>query len=257
MENKISIFGCGWLGEPLASTLIQKEFSIKGSTTSEKKLALLNSKGIETYLIQLENLTTSIETFLSSEILIVNIPSKNVDGFNKLISFIEKSNIQKVIFISSTSVYDNSNEIITEKTPVKNCELVEIEQLFQLNTHFETTVIRFAGLLGYNRKPGNFFKNGRSIPNPEGVVNMIHQDDCIAIIEQIVLQNCWGEVFNACADTHPNRREFYTKSFHDIGLKLPVFNENDLHEIKLISNQKLKDILNYTFKYSDLMKLPV
>lgn len=257
MDNKISIFGCGWLGEPLAYDLIQKGFLIKGSTTSETKMELLNSKGIETYLIQLENLTNSIETFLSSDVLIVNIPSKNVDGFKKFISIIEKSNIQKVIFISSTSVYDNSEEIITEKTPVIACDLIEIEKLFQCNSNFETTVIRFAGLLGYNRKPGNFFKNGRSIPNPEGVVNMIHQDDCIAIIEQIVLQNCWGEVFNACADTHPKRRTFYTKSFNNIGLEPPIFNENDLHEIKLISNQKLKDMLNYSFIYPDLLNLPL
>jgi len=257
MKNEISIFGCGWLGEPLACSLIQKGFSIKGSTTSETKMTLLNSKGISSYLIQLEKLKPAIDAFLTSEILVVNIPSKNVEGFKNLISFIEKSTIQKVIFISSTSVYANSDEIITEKTPVIACDLVEIEKLFQCNSNFETTLIRFAGLLGYNRKPGNFFKNGKSIPNPEGVVNMIHQDDCIAIIEQIVIQNCWGEVFNACTDTHPKRRAFYTKSFTDVGLNSPVFNENDSKEIKLISNHKLKELLSYSFKYPDLMNLPL
>ena len=64
--------------------------------------------------------------------------------------------------------------------------MVEIEKLFQCNSNFKTTLIRFAGLLGYNRKPGNFFKNGKSIPNPEGVVNMIHQDDCVLIISKII-----------------------------------------------------------------------
>ena len=131
MKNEISIFGCGWLGEPLAYSLNQKGFSIKGSTTSETKMTLLNSKGISTYLIQLEKLTPAIDAFLTSEILVVNIPSKNVEGFKNLISYIEKSTIQKIIFISSTSVYANSEEIITEKTPVIRCDLVEIELDFE------------------------------------------------------------------------------------------------------------------------------
>ena len=55
--------------------------------------------------------------------------------------------------------------------------LLEIENLFLNNFHFKTTIIRFAGLFGYNRKPGNFFKDGKIIPDPKGFVNMIHQDD--------------------------------------------------------------------------------
>ena len=185
----------------------------------------------------------SVVSFLTSDILVVNIPSKNIAGFKNLVSYIEKSSIQKVIFISSTSVYDNSEQIITEKSQVKESALVEIEQLFQLNSSFETTIIRFSGLLGYSRKPRNFFKNGRKIPNPEGFVNMIHQDDCVSIIEQIIIQNCWNEVFNACADTHPTRRGFYNKSFLDIRLNQPFFNENDSKENKIVSNKKLKKIL--------------
>jgi nucleoside-diphosphate-sugar epimerase len=50
----ISILGCGWLGIPLAETLIQKGFSIKGSTTSANKLSVLQNKGIEPFAISLE-----------------------------------------------------------------------------------------------------------------------------------------------------------------------------------------------------------
>lgn len=253
----VSILGCGWLGEPLACSLIENGFTVKGTTTTINKLQQLKSKEIIPFLLNLEAISSTIESFLDAEILIVNIPSKNVEGFKTLIPFIEKSTIKKVIFISSTSVYEKSDEIITEKSTVKKCPLIEIEDLFRLNPSFETTIIRFAGLLGYNRKPGNFFKNGKTIPNPKGVVNMIHQDDCISLIEQIIAKNCWGEVFNACADTHPNRRTFYIKYFTEIGRDTPVFNENDELQLKTISNQKIKEVLDFDFKYSDLMKLPI
>lgn len=256
MKKNISVFGCGWLGEPLAISLIQKGFLVNGSTTSTSKLVTLASKGIHPFLLSLENITPEIESFLTADVLVVNIPSKNIDGFKNLISFIEKSPIQKVVFISSTSVYGNSTEIITEESTVKECPLIEIEQLFQRNPHFETTVIRFAGLFGFNRKPGNFFKNGRKIPNPSGFVNMIHQTDCISIIEQIIIQNHWNDVFNACADTHPSRRDFYNKAFSAIGLNDPIFNETDPSAIKIVSNKKLKKVLNFEFKFPDLLHLP-
>lgn len=256
MNKTVSIFGCGWLGTPLANSLVNNNFLVKGTTTSEAKIEKLKSKNIEPYIIRLEQIPNDILDFLDSEMLIVNIPSKNIEGFKNLISFIEKSSIKKVLFVSSTSVFESAEEIITEETILKDCPLKDIEQLFQSNNNFQTTILRFAGLLGYQRKPGNWFKNGKIIPNPEGVVNMIHQDDCIEIIKQIILQNCWNNTLNACADTHPKRRDFYTKSFFEIGRTTPVFNEKDEKSIKIIGNKKVKEILNFKFKYPDLLNLP-
>ena len=52
MKN-ISILGCGWLGEPLAISLLEAGYSVKGSTTTESKLATLEASQIEAYLIDI------------------------------------------------------------------------------------------------------------------------------------------------------------------------------------------------------------
>lgn len=49
----ISILGCGWLGLPLAKSLLEKGFSVKGSTTSIKKIALLEKFGIHPHIVTL------------------------------------------------------------------------------------------------------------------------------------------------------------------------------------------------------------
>jgi len=252
MKQKISILGCGWLGMPLASSLFKIGFTLKGSTTSNNKFKELNSNGIKPYLITLNNLESSAD-FFDSEILIIAIPSKNIDDFKKLILKVKQSTIKKVIFISSTSVYENLNQIVTEKTQTKNTPLATIEQLFIKNNDFKTTIIRFGGLFGYTRKPGNFISLGKKIENPEGYVNLIHRDDCIKIIEEIIIKDIWGEIFNACADSHPKRKDFYTKEIFKLNQKSPVINTNSLNSYKIISVKKLKSILNYEFKYSDLM----
>ncbi len=254
MKSAISILGCGWLGKPLAIHFLAQGYPINGSTTAKNKLVALSSVGITPFLLQMESLNPSITEFLETEILIVNIPSKNIKSFQNLIVEIEKSSIKKVLFVSSTSIYEQSTEIITEKSAVNNSSLVQIETLFSLNSHFSTSIIRFSGLMGYNRHPGRFFAPGRHIINPDGVVNMIHRDDCIAIIDRIITMDIWNETFNACADLHPSRREFYSKAALEIGFKVPEFIQTSSSDLKLISNQKLKSLLNYEFKYPNLLK---
>lgn len=253
--SKISILGCGWLGFPLAQSLIQYGFSVLGSTTSASKINIFNECGIEPFLVDIENPNQTIFDFLQAKILIITAPPKGIITYENLILQIQKSPIKKVIFISSTSVYDSAEKPITEEFPLKESTLSKAENLFRNNQNFSTTIIRFAGLIGYNRNPNNFFKNGKKIDNPNGVVNMIHLDDCIRIIETIINQNIWNETFNACADSHPTRKDFYTHAFECFGKNLPEFVESSNTEFKLISNQKLKTILNFEFQYPDLLQL--
>ena len=169
-RKKIAILGCGWLGLPLAKSLLSKGYEIKGSTTSESKLDVLKNAGISTFQIQLEEhqIIGTIEDFLKeTNVLVIDIPpglrrefstSLEMTFVNKvktLIPFIEKSGIQKVVFVSSTSVYGDGFQIveITEETqPNPDTEsgkqLVIAETILQSNSYFKTTVIRFGGLLG-------------------------------------------------------------------------------------------------------------
>lgn len=254
-NKNISILGCGWLGLPLAIHLIKKGYTLAGSTTSPSKLAQLESHNIQPYLIDINNLDAQLSDFLSCHTLIVAITSKNVEAVKELIQHMEQSPVQNVLFVSSTSVYPNTNGVVTEETTTIASPLTAIEQLFTINTNFKTTVLRFGGLFGYDRKPGNFFKSDKPIDNPEGYINFIHRDDCIGIIEEIIQQNAWNEILNACADEHPTRRAFYTREFQKVGKSNPVFNEFAQNQYKIIDSQKMKSLLNYEFKYGELMKV--
>ena len=174
-RKKIAILGCGWLGLSLAKSLLSKGYKVKGSTTSESKLDVLKNAGISTFQIQLEEhqIIGNITDFLKeTDVLVIDIPpglrrefstSLEMTFVNKvktLIPFIEKSGIQKVVFVSSTSVYGDGFQIveITEETqPNPDTEsgkqLVIAETILQSNSYFKTTVIRFGGLLGDDRHP--------------------------------------------------------------------------------------------------------
>jgi len=231
--------------------------SVKASTTSENRLSKLKSIKVEPFIIDIGRLPGKIQTFLQANVLIINIPSKDIEGFSNLLKEIEKSAIEKVLFVSSTSVYENKNKTFSESDGEESIlsPLLIIENLFRNSGKFKTTIVRFGGLIGYSRNPGRFFSQGKLVHNPDSHVNLIHRDDCIGIISQIVAQEAWDQVFNCCADTHPTKREFYTKAAKSIGVPAPEFVNSDTEPFKIISNQKVKQILNYAFLHPDLMKI--
>lgn len=261
--TQISILGCGWLGLPLAKALVQKRFYVKGSTTSVEKISTLQSVGIEPFIIHLEEekISESITDFLAdSQILIIDIPPKLRGGSNEnfvskiatLLPFIEKSTIEKVLFVSSTSVYGENNELVTEDTLLNpdsegGRQLAIVEKLLQKNTHFETTILRFGGLIGEDRNPVRFLSGRENIENPDAPINLIHQDDCIGIMEKIIALNSWKETYNAVAPFHPTRKEYYSQKAADLNLALPKFAVLNTFVGKTILSEKILHSLQYSF----------
>jgi nucleoside-diphosphate-sugar epimerase len=273
MGIKISILGCGWLGLPLAKSLLSKGYEVKGSTTSESKLEVLKNAGILPFQIQLEThqIIGTIEDFLNeTNVLIIDIPPglrseissleemTFVNKIKTLIPFIEKSGIQNVIFVSSTSVYGDSFpflEITEETKPNPDTEsgkqLFVSENLLQNNIYFKTTIIRFGGLLGDERHPITFLAGKTNVENPDAPVNLIQREDCIGIIEKILNQveyDNWGETFNAVAPQHPTRKAYYQKKAELFNLPLPTFAEHSESKGKMISSKKVETILGYSFQ---------
>lgn len=267
--------GCGWLGFPLAKALITNGFSVKGSTTSESKLSILKSSGINPFLVTLDSKSISgnIEGFLDeSETLIIDIPpqlrAKNSDSstgnekvfvekIKTLISYIEKSTIEHVLFVSSTSVYGEANGTITEETiPKPNTEsgkqLLQAEMLLQKNPNFKTTILRFGGLIGEDRNPAKFLAGKINLENPETPINFIHQEDCIGIILKIMVSNSWNEIFNGVSPFHPTREAYYSQKIVDLALALPQFDHSKPSAQKLILGDKVETILGYAFIKNNL-----
>ena len=277
-KMKISILGCGWLGFPLAKKLIESGYEVKGSTTSESKLEVLQSHKIKPFLIALsENkIIGNLSEFLNdSEILIIDIPpglrkipetsvgKSFVNKIKTLLPFIENSTIEKVIFISSTSVYGDSVSIpiVTEESDLhpdteSGKQLVEVENLFRNNKNFETTIIRFGGLIGEDRNAIKMLAGKTNVANPEAPINLIHQVDCIGIICEILKpiqhDKVWNETFNAVASNHPTRKTYYTQKAITLNLPKPEFAENETSIGKIVSSEKLEKVLGYTFRNLEL-----
>ncbi|TRX72295.1 NAD(P)H-binding protein [Carboxylicivirga sp. M1479] len=261
MKKSISILGCGWFGMPLAVFLREKGWHVNGSTTSEEKLIQLEQDGIKPYLINIAEDDGFDTDFFNAKVILVNVPPsklmRNVNNYKPLIKSIERAKVEKVIFISSTSVYKAKDSEVTEDAteliPDGENALLDIERAFQ-NASFQTVVIRFGGLVGGARYPGRFFKGDKPVNESQQSINLIHLEDCIQMVDRVLELECYPQVLNGVADTHPTKEAFYSLAAELNGTELPTFIKG-VEPSKLISNQKAKTLLGIDFIHADLMDM--
>lgn len=260
----ISILGCGWLGTAFGEHMHNGKAIVFGSTTSHAKRDALQSVGIQPVIMCFapEFKGDDQGDFFNADVIVISLPPQRKSGrsdffleqMNAVIKQIKTGAVRKILFISSTSVYPSPNTIVTEEDADPDAYLVTAENLFRENFN-HTTVLRFGGLIGPDRHPGRFFAGKMDVAGGDCPVNLIHQQDCVRIMDLIIQQEVWGEVFNACATFHPTKKAFYTAMSGRLNLPLPVFRDDDPAPFKIVSSQKLKQHLNYTFKYDDPMAM--
>ena len=228
MNIHIGVLGCGWLGLPLAIHLKTLGYTVSGTTTSKEKLSLLEDKGIDPYIITIsdQQIEGPINTFLATvSILIINIPpglrgkgpkESYYEKIKLLHAAINKSTVQKIIFISSTSVYGDVEGNVTEKTIPKpnkpsGIQLLQCENLFRNDPSLNTTIIRFGGLIGADRHPIYQLSGRKNLEGGNAPINLIHQNDCIGIITALIENDYWNTTLNAVYPDHPTKESYYTK----------------------------------------------
>lgn len=264
MNKKISIAGLGWLGKSFANTLKLYGYMVKGTVTDPEKANALTTTGIPTYpvVISEEGTTGMVDSFLAeTDILVIMIPPglRRNTGANyalKMAQFldeIENRDIQKVILISSTSVYADHQGQVTEKNapmPDTNAgkQLYEVEQLFFNSSAFKTAIVRFGGLYGGSRNPVKFLAGRKDLSNGEAPINLIHREDCIGILLEIIKQDAFGHIYNAVHPSHPSKEVYYTQKAREMGLEPPNYQQETQSTFKQIDSSEIQKVLSYKFR---------
>ena len=246
--------------------LLQEGISVKGSTTSADKLSVLRNEGIEAFQIRVaaEGIEGDLKGFLASaDVLIVGFPpglrkDPKMDFSGAVAGLAEgigASGVKKVIFVSSISVYEETESftIYTEDaepnaTSASGREIISAEKILLENPLFDTTVIRFGGLIGAGRHPVKYLAGRSGLANPLGPVNLIHLDDCLRVIKKLLENDIFGTVYNVVFPLNPPREKYYTQKAREAGLEIPQFDHSKPSIGKIISTSKVMRQLGVEFK---------
>lgn len=258
MKNKtFGVVGCGWLGMPMAKKWVEDNKVVHGTTTTEEKLKTIVDNGVQAHLLTTTNIEKNKHWLQKLDVLLLCIPPSRLkekygDFMLEIVKQLQSQG--KIIFISSTSVYANNNQTATEEDQLggksRNAPyVIDAEKKLSTFAKDRLTVLRMSGLVGKCRHPVKYMQ-GREVSGGEEPVNLIHLEDCMGIIDHVIIHSIWGEIFNASAPKHPLKKDYYKFSAHQLNLEPPVFNGVP-KKFKIIDSSKLTRQFNYSFKYLD------
>lgn len=261
VSRTISILGCGWLGSPLAESLVKGGYQVKGSTTHADKVLLLREKGIVPYVINLlENPDWS--DFLDTDSLVVLVPPRSrtqvpgiyLSQMQQLAGMIALyPRIKQLLYTSSTSVYPDrlglaKEENVSLPEQSAHAELVAVENIF-LAASLTVTIARLGGLTGSSRLLVRHFAGRKELSGGHYPVNLLHQEDAVNSI-RFLLEKRLAGVYNVCSPIHPYKKDFYIQLAKRFQMPLPEFKEEDQEEGKTIDASKLEKA-GYTFSFRE------
>lgn len=238
MSKNVVICGYGWLGRYLAASL-SPSTSISATTRSSEKLKTLKRDGIQGIRFSLGDDSHDLLQALKGATLVLNIPpgrrNTQLDDFTQqmktLVDDAKEVGVAQVIFISTTSVYgDDTTREIKETSSVMP-ETASAKAHVDIERHIAANIenyqiLRLAGLVGPDRHPVNSL-SGKSLSAGNKQVNLVHIEDVVAAIVNVIEGACTNTTLHLCSNTHPKRGEYYHDAAIAKQLPPPIFSDTE------------------------------
>ena len=275
----VSIIGCGWLGQALATVLLAEKVPVLASYQSQATLEKLNSLNIPATQLILpiaadinaiasgSNTVNVDQALFENDVLIIAIPPQLKKGkldyplkIKQLVKLAEQGKTQHIILLNSTAIYNGLVGAINENSSLDS-SAAKVETLLaaeQAVKEFskQVHILRLAGLVGPNRHPGKFLQSGRVFTHASAQVNLVHQADVVNIIKLLIKDTHHQPpvVYNVVSHTKINRKGYYQAAAKALDLSVPCFEpEQDEQASKLVIGDKLRTELQYRYVYDDLL----
>ena len=260
----LGVLGCGWLGVPLSKYLKSLGYDVRGSRTSEEGVLKLKKTGIEAHNVVLEiDDSKGISAFINQlKILIIAVPPKKnsynddfVKKIQTLLNCLKSSSIERILFLSSTSVYGTEGKIYdetsSESPKTKSAiNLLACEKLIKKNS-IPSVIIRLGGLIGKDRNP-IYQLQGKEIRNPNGKINFVDQEDAVKGVASLVSNKSLNGIFNLVSPHHPERETYYLHVSKKFKLPIPKF-KLEKSVVRIINGNKITEVTSFNYNVDNLL----
>ncbi len=246
-----TILGTGWLGLELANSL-KKDFIVKVSLRNEDKFEEMKTQGFKPFILSEDNFEF-LNELLECNYLFINYPPSK---FYDYISFLDKifsskkiNNIEKIIFISSTSIYQNIEGIFSEDS---NLDCTNSNLVYKAEETFKNSIniiFRASGRVGGNRYFGKR-SAGKIVEFPNTPINFVHRNDVINVVE-FPIGNDLNGIFNLSSQNHPTKKDIYSYNSKKFGFQMRIFNENRFYINRIIDGSAMEKF-GFRYMYNDV-----
>ncbi|MGR5433355.1 NAD(P)H-binding protein [Vibrio owensii] len=272
MANTL-IVGAGWLGTPLAQTLIDQGHQVTVTRRSQTRLDEFPLISVQPALLDLNEPHSQQQLIeLIEQHQIERIVGAFPPGFRKgngqeyaqqwqrLVSAAKQSSVNKLLMVSSTTVYPNLAVDMKEEDATlalaqtsehfsDNARIMLQAEQYVIDSGIDYAIVRCSGLIGSDRHPSRFAIRLKQVSR-KAPANMVHQNDAVAATA-FALNQIDNEVVNATTPNTVSKAEFYQAAItqSDLDIALPPVTET---ADKRILADKLV-ALGYQFQFNSTL----
>ena len=272
MANTL-IVGAGWLGTPLAQTLIDQGHQVTVTRRSQTRLDEFPLTSVQPALLDLNEPHSQQQLIeLVEQHQIERIVGAFPPGFRKgngqeyaqqwqrLVSAAKQSSVNKLLMVSSTTVYPNLAVDMKEEDATlalaqmsehfsDNARIMLQAEQYVIDSGIDYAIVRCSGLIGSDRHPSRFAMRLKQVSR-KAPANMVHQNDAVAATA-FALNQIDNEVVNATTPNTVSKAEFYQAAItqSDLDIALPPVTET---ADKRILADKLV-ALGYQFQFNSTL----
>lgn len=272
MANAL-IVGAGWLGTPLAQTLIDQGHQVTVTRRSQTRLDEFPLTSVQPALLDLNEPHSQQQLIeLIEQHQIERIVGAFPPGFRKgngqeyaqqwqrLVSAAKQSSVNKLLMVSSTTVYPNLAVDMKEEDATlalaqtsehfsDNARIMLQAEQYVIDSGIDYAIVRCSGLIGSDRHPSRFAMRLKQVSR-KAPANMVHQNDAVAATA-FALNQIDNEVVNATTPNTVSKAEFYQAAItqSDLDIALPPVTETANKRIladKLVA-------LGYQFQFNSTL----
>lgn len=251
--KKFTILGTGWLGFELAHQL-KNQFTIKVSARNEEKSKFFENFGFSSFVLN-EYDFSFLDELLDTDYLFINYPPSKFDDYLGFLDRIYKhkniKNIEKIIFISSTSIYPNIEGDFDENFIINDSSSKIVFDAEKFVENKSDVIFRASGLVGGSRYFGKRSAN-RVVEFPQSIINFVHRNDVINATKFVIEKDING-IFNLCSKEHPTKRDIYTFNSKKYDFEMPIFIDNESFLNRVIDGSKIEK-LGFEYKYNNVFE---
>ena len=238
----ITVVGGGWLGIPLSQYLTSIGYQVFTSKTTPEGTAELEQQGLSSFVCDLNLGHDQLNDQLNaepSEIVIGCFPPgfrrgaghNYVSQWQNLIQAAQQNAVQRVVMVSSTTVYPSiAKEMVEEDA---SFAIAQRDELFSdnaitmlkaeqalIDSGLSYAIVRCSGLVGPDRHPSRFAARLKQV-SEQAPANMLELKDAIGAVSYMALTT-QNTVVNATTPNTVSKAQFYQAALDSAGGNDPL-----------------------------------
>lgn len=236
---------------------MKKNETVMGSVRSEQRFDELKQLGLSPFqldlnqssVIQNEIVHFTKHLVISLPPLFRDTPEKYRAALTELLDRFPKET--RIIFTSSTGIYPQEAGNFDENfvfNSEQDSTILNIAEQVVRQSQKPHILFRLGGLIGPNRHPIRFLQGRKEVKNPNGLINFVHQGDCIRAIIKAIQNPELAGTFNLVYPDRPTRKKYYSKAAEFYQFPPPEFKDEAPTQRTIISD-KFTQLSGFNYEF--------